>query len=388
MMEPAHSPTPPGTDETADTDDPFNTVSSLSNLEDLALDSDNIDTSTTTTSVPDNAARNGNATADAATVASGGEEAAVAADVDVDVDPWAVLAAAAGEEAPAPSPPSNNDDIATAVAISDQQPPITLAHAQGETFTMPTTNEGNDNHHQQQQQPSLAAQIQSSTANLSTALSTKIHEVDAATGLSTKVSTRARVVDEQYHITEKWSAFHTNVLKPTTSKTIEKTKEVSSTVKEKLNNNQGVKEGWGSIKQRSAEMGITRKWASMTTVVGSKWNETSSKVGESVEHWKEEQERKKAMANAHEGRVAENGERGAGAGGGLQKIDLEGTKEKVVESWTGGVNWVSQRIQNSKLNSEAERSHQWQRPATGPSDTELKSLDTDGLPTSFRKDEQ
>jgi len=383
-MQPAHSPTPPGTDEVVDLDDPFNTMSSSSNLEDLVLDSDNID--------ENDAANNAaiSTAADAATVAAGeGEESAVAADVD----PWAVLAAAAGEEAPAPTPPSDNNDgivtppaVATAVAITDRQPPITLAHAQGETFTMPTTNEGNDNQQQQQQHPSLAAQIQSSTANLSTVLSTKIHEVDAATGISTKVSTRARVVDEQYHITEKWSAFHTNVLKPTTSKTIEKTKEVSSTVKEKLNNNQGVKEGWGSIKQRSAEMGITRKWASMTTVVGSKWNETSSKVGESVEHWKEEQERKKAMANANEGGVPQNGERG---GGGLQKIDLEGTKEKVVESWTGGVNWVSQRIQNSKLSSEVERSQQWQRPATtGPSDAEFKRLDKDGLPTSFRKDEQ
>mmetsp|Transcript_15852 Transcript_15852/g.28524 ORF Transcript_15852/g.28524 Transcript_15852/m.28524 type:complete len:383 (+) Transcript_15852:53-1201(+) len=382
MMEPAHSPTPPGTDEVVDTDDPFSTMSSSSNLEDLVLDSDNVDENDVANNVSTTA------TADAATVAAGGEDAAVA----TDVDPWAVLAAAAGEEAPAPSPPStpsNDDDgavtppaVATAVAITDHQPPITLAHAQGETFTMPTANEGND---KQQPLPSLAAQIQSSTANLSTVLSTKIHEVDAATGLSTKVTTKARVVDEQYHITEKWSAFHTNVLKPTTTKTIEKTKVVSSTVKEKLNSNQGVKEGWGSIKQRSAEMGIAKKWTSMTTVVGSKWNETSSKVGESVEHWKEEQERKKSMANANEGGVAENGERGRA---GLQKIDLEGTKEKVVESWTGGVNWVSQRIQNSKLSSEVERSQQWQRPATGPPDAEFKRLDTDGLPTSFRKDEQ
>ncbi len=96
-------------------------------------------------------------------------------------------------------------------------------------------------------------------------------------------------------------------------------------------------------------------------------------MGGSVEQWKEEQERKRAAVNLEGG--------GGAAGGGGLPLDLEGTKEKVVESWTGGVNWVSQRLKDAKLSAEVDA------PPTGTlvPDGELRRLDTDGLPTSFRR---
>jgi len=297
-----------------------------------------------------------------------GNAAAVAAGGGEEQDPWAVLAAAAGEEAPAPSPPAppassppaDAVDGAVATAVAVEAPPVTVAHAEGETFAMPGANDDG--------KPSLVAQIQSSTADLSAVLSSKVQEIDAKTG----ISTRAKTVDEQYHITEKWSEFQNNVIKPTTAKTVERTKEVTAGVKEKVA--PPLAEGWGSIKQRSTEMGITQKWSSISSKVGSKWNETREQVGGSVEQWKEEQERKRAAVNLEGG--------GGAAGGGGLPLDLEGTKEKVVESWTGGVNWVSQRLRDAKLSAEVDA------PPTGAlvPDSELRRLDTDGLPTSFRRD--
>lgn len=299
-----------------------------------------------------------------------------------EADPWAVLAAAAGE-APPPLPstaPVETAPVETAVsattnAIADDQPTeavtttTALSHAEGETFSLSDLNTS-----QQQQQhpqpPSLAAQIQSSTANLSNALSTKIQDMNAKTGISTK----AHDIDTQYHLTEKFQKFQTDVLKPTTAKTVERTKEVSSSVKEKVG--PSVKEHWGSIKARSTEMGITQKWSSLSSKVGNKWQETSVQVGESVEHWKVEQEKKRALANANNG----NDNYGEATREQQQQQqqqfqqNLERSKEKVVESWTGGVSWVSQKIQAAKLQQQQSM------------DRETKRVDSDGLPSSFRKD--
>jgi len=339
-MQSTHSPVPPARKtvddgiismpSTEEFDDPFSNTMSSSNLDELALvGSDETD------------------------------NAVVAADQDSpddeeEADPWAVLAAAAGEEVPK-SPPSPTDDALAAVvaattpatiSVDAEQEPITqFAHAEGETFTM------SDNDNNATQPPSLAAQIQSSTANLSLTLTSKIQEVDAKTGISIK----ARGVDEQYHLSEKWT------------KTVEKTKEITGGVKEKVA--PSVKEHWGAIKNRSVEMGITQKWSSLSFATRSRWNETTEKVGESVQHFKEEHEKKKAVANS-------NGEEVGGVAG-LQP-QLEATKEKVVESWTGGVNWVSQRIQNAKFSSELDN------VAPG-ADKEMQRLDSDGLPSSFRK---
>eukprot|EP00571_Detonula_confervacea_P013901 CAMPEP_0172304198 /NCGR_PEP_ID=MMETSP1058-20130122/5632_1 /TAXON_ID=83371 /ORGANISM="Detonula confervacea, Strain CCMP 353" /LENGTH=326 /DNA_ID=CAMNT_0013015323 /DNA_START=11 /DNA_END=991 /DNA_ORIENTATION=+ len=298
-----------------------------------------------------------------------------------EADPWAVLAAAAGEEAPPPTPSTTHAETAVpaTTTLADHPPTATaatataLSHAEGETFTMADLN--NNNQHQQQQPPSLAAQIQSSTANLSSALTTKIQQVDAKTGISTK----AHTVDEKYHISEKWSHFQTDVLKPTTEKTRQKTKEVSTSVKEKVG--PSVKEHWGSIKQRSTEMGITQKWSSLSSKVGSKWHETSAQVGESVEHWKEEQEKKRALANSSNGNNNDyNGEAAREQQQQQFQQNLEGAKEKVVERWTGGVSWVSQRIQAAKQQSNGGLN------GGEFTDRETKRMDSDGLPSSFRRD--
>ena len=350
MMQSAHSPTPEsnGMPPTEEFDDPFKTTSS--NLDDLTLDSEH----------------NKNDNSDEA-------------------DPWAVLAAAAGEDAPPPAPAASESTPhtsaetavpATAVPPSTQHNIIettTLEHHEGETFSMPT-----------HEPPSLASQIRSSTANLTSTLSHKIQEVDTKTGISTKT----KELDDQYHISEKWSTFQTNVIIPTTTKTVEKTKEVSTSVKEKVA--PSVKEHWGSIKQRTTELGITEKWSSLSSKVGAKLNETK----ENVEHWKEEQEKKKALANSN---ISNGGE-----GGQQQMIkqpiineqqkeqiqqNIEATKEKVKEGWAGGMNWLSSRIQQV-------HAHQQQRQqgngvqdySAGNGGGGVSRMDSDGLPTSFRRD--
>lgn len=348
-------------------DDPYEAMSST-DLDDLALGGEG-DSSTN-----DNAA------------AAGAAPAAVAEEED----PWAVLAAAAGEEAPPPAAATVTADANTAyadaadtlstpgIAVEQQQRPPSLAHARGENFAVPSDSSSSG-------PPSLAAQIQSSTANLLPAIQTKIAEIDDRSG----ISTRAKTVDSQYRISEKWSDFQTNVWKPAVDGTVTKTKEVSGSVKEKVivPLAPSVKEGWGNIKQRTVEMGVAQKWSSVTSAVGSRWNETRESVGRDVGHWKEEQERKKAVANAqgnadYAGGNITNGE--AGIGGGMQmnaEQQLEGAKEKVVESWTGGVNWVSQRIKDAKLQHEQQVQEQQEQ-----SNREMSRLDSDGLPSSFRKD--
>lgn len=100
-----------------------------------------------------------------------------------EADPWAIMAKAAGEDAhptaassTAPAATNNNDASAEtavpAVSASSQGGEPTLTHAEGETFTMPGTEQQNNN---SQSGGSLADQIKG-----------KIQEVDAKTGISTK----------------------------------------------------------------------------------------------------------------------------------------------------------------------------------------------------------
>lgn len=358
MMQSAHSPTPPpnGMPATEEFDDPFPSAS----LDDLALN---------------NGDENNEGDKE-------GEGNAADAAANNEADPWAVLAAAAGEEAPTPAAaaPSPTTTTAAADATSPSEPSIapiettTLAHAEGETFTMPTTT--NDNN-----KPPLAA--------LSSAISSKIHEVDTNIGLSTKVrsideqyqisqklsdfneniSTKARSVDEQYHISQKLSEFNENVLKPTTAKTVEKTKEVSSSVKEKVGPT--VSEKWGSIKQRTVEIGVAQKWGEISSATSNKWSETK----DSIVHWREEQEKKKALTPV------------AGSGGGGGGLDLEVAKEKVVEGWTGGVTWVSQKIQDAKLQHQQQQQQGGgQMNGSSGGEREMNRLDSQGFPSSFQKD--
>mmetsp|Transcript_6901 Transcript_6901/g.17000 ORF Transcript_6901/g.17000 Transcript_6901/m.17000 type:complete len:354 (-) Transcript_6901:85-1146(-) len=352
MMRSAHSPVPPDSSNGIDNlenleeefDDPFGT-NMASDLDDLALNGDNDN------NAGDSGGGEATATATTTTTAAAGAG-------EEEADPWAVLAAAAGEEAPAPMPaPSNPPAPAAAAPAAVPAMAPSLAHAEGENFSMPQLH--------QQQPPSLAAQIQSSTANLSSVLNAKIQEVDSKTG----ISTRTKEIDEQYHLTEKWTDLRTV--------TAEKTKEVSASVKEKVG--PSVKEKWGSIQRKSTEMGIAQKWSSLSSVVGSKWSETKEKAGVSVEQWKEDQERKRAMANA--GASYNGGEGGGGQKKEQLQRELEVAKEKVVEGWTGGVNWVSQRIQEAKL--QQQQHHQQQQ---AKDNTAVTRLDSDGLPSSFRKD--
>ena len=349
-MQSAHSPTPEsnGMPTTEEFDDPFKTTSS--NLDDLTLDSEH------------NKNDNSNET-----------------------DPWAVLAAAAGEDAPAPvasesdsAPPTSAE---TAIPTTSVPPSTkhnivettTLEHHEGETFSMPTD--------QQNEPPSLASQIRSSTANLTSTLSHKIQEVDTKTGISTKT----KELNDQYHISEKWSTFQTNVIIPTTTKTVEKTKEVSTSVKEKVA--PSVKEHWGSIKQRSTELGVTEKWSSLSLKVGAKLNETKA----NVEHWKEEQEKKKALANSN---ISNGGE-------GQQQTtkqpiineqqkeqiqqNIEATKEKVKEGWTGGMNWLSSRIQQVHAHQQQQQQGNGVQDYSAGNGGGVSRMDSDGLPTSFRR---
>eukprot|EP00581_Thalassiosira_minuscula_P015328 CAMPEP_0183719612 /NCGR_PEP_ID=MMETSP0737-20130205/12467_1 /TAXON_ID=385413 /ORGANISM="Thalassiosira miniscula, Strain CCMP1093" /LENGTH=380 /DNA_ID=CAMNT_0025949333 /DNA_START=9 /DNA_END=1151 /DNA_ORIENTATION=+ len=362
----------------------FDTMSS-SNLEDLALTSEN---------ESENAEAAASAAAAAATTdAAAAPAAAPAANTaEEEADPWAVLAAAAGEEAPQPPPaatPANTSVIvADANAPPAEQPGAQLMHSEGETFAMPGAPNSSS-----QERPSFASQLQSSTANLSATLTTKLAEVNAKTGISTK----AKSVDEQYHLTEKWTSFKTDVIAPTTTRTVEKTKEVSTTAVEKTKEvSTSVKEKvaphWGAMRQRTTEIGIAQKWSSLSSVTKTKWNESKEKVGENIEHWKEEQERKKALANSGAGdAAAANGGAGGVGDPATEKLkkDLEATKEKVVESWTGGVNWVSQRIKDAKLSQELNNNGNANNSAaatTTSTDQSLNRLDSDGLPSSFRKD--
>lgn len=296
-----------------------------------------------------------------------------------DSDPWAVLAAAAGEGTSLDQSLSSaalpGDSTETTPAASSS---TMLTHAEGETFAMPdasTTSSSTTS-----SSPSILDQLRSSTTNL-------LNEVDAKTG----ISHRAKVVNDHFHISEKWTNFHTQVLQPTTIKTRE-------IVSEKLTPT--IKEHWGSIQQRTSEMGVKERMTNVSSAVGQTWQTTSARVG----HWREEQEMKRALANARNteslyGDATAGGEGTSSSSSASQgqhqfQQNLEGAKVKVVEGW----NWISQRIQETKLpprqQKQQEQPQQLQPSSGGEGEevgpnnrtSKMKHLDSDGLPSSFRKD--
>ena len=161
MMESAHSPTPNGDalnnmPPTEDFDDPFPSPP----LDDLVLSNN-----------------------EQPQLVGEGQNNKVGAS-EAESDPWAIMAKAAGEDAhptaasTAPAAATNNNDASAetavpAVSASSQGGEPTLTHAEGETFTMPGTEQQQNNN--SQSGGSLADQIKG-----------KIQEVDAKTGISTK----------------------------------------------------------------------------------------------------------------------------------------------------------------------------------------------------------
>jgi hypothetical protein len=295
-----------------------------------------------------------------------------------DDDPWAVLAAAAAGEGS--SSTSTDDEVATAAAADAA---MTLAHAEGETFAMPddavaaAANNNNNNPAARDHQTSsssssssLVDQLRSSTAHL-------FHEVDAKTG----ISTRARIVDDQFHISEKIHNFHGNVLLPATAKTVDKTKEI---VQEKIAPT--VREHWGAIQQRASELGVKERMTMVSSAVGQTWQETTSRVG----HWREEQEMRRALANANA--TTSSSLYGDAGGGSSQRQhhhqlpqNLDVAREKVVEGW----NWMSQRIVQGTAKFQQQHSSSGEGGEGVPVSrtTQMRHLDShDGLPSSFRKD--
>ena len=79
---------------------------------------------------------------------------------------------------------------------------------------------------------------------------------------------------------KKWSNFQSNVLKPTMAQTVERTIEVSANTREKVG--PIAREWWGSIRECSANIGITRVRGLLLSTVGSRWNETRDRMEESV----------------------------------------------------------------------------------------------------------
>ncbi|EED93359.1 predicted protein [Thalassiosira pseudonana CCMP1335] len=347
MMQSAHSPMP-----TQD-DDPIR--QSSSNMSELALDSENYTNASTTSAsaaTPPHAPSSNSPT------------------TDDNADPWAVLAAAAGT-----SPhPNNNDNTNTPPTITaTEQTQPSLSHAEGEVFSMPTTAE---------QQPTnglaaLGSQIQSSAATIGHVLSSKIREVDAKHGVSTKVQTTKHNLNEQYHISEKWNEFQTNVWTPVSTKTVEKTREVTQVVgervapmigglTEKIVGRAGKSadqvaperdgEGGVSLPPPNSEqhVDLRQRWGSVTSAVSTKWQSATAVVGE----WKEEHMKKMDQ---------EAGPRG-------DNQSLEVAKEKLA----GAKDWVSQKLVEA-----AER-----RGSGGGmemNEKETRRLDSDGIPSSFFK---
>jgi hypothetical protein len=69
--------------------------------------------------------------------------------------------------------------------------------------------------------------------------------------------------------------------------------------------------------------------------------------------------------------------------------NLDGAKEKVVEGW----NWLSQRIHETKLRQQQQQQPQPSSGGDGVEDvvpdnrnSEMRHMDSDGMPSSFRKD--
>lgn len=280
MMQSAHSsgdvPTPgsASNDDLFD-QDPFKTLSS-SNFDDLALDDDENDATNDKTKAGSDAV--GKLTNDEldeltkdipAVQINATNNSNAANNVGEEEDPWAVLAAAAGTSAPANIPTGAHAFPVTSSAatikadntsegtkdLSSAAPTTTsgatFTHAQGENFSIDTATpvENPTNPRLPPELAALTKNIQTSAAHLGSVISTKIKDVDERTEISAKVIPKVksnfenttRNIDEKIHVSEKWNEFKTNVWKPTTEKTLEKTREVTQTV------GPSVKEGWGAV---------------------------------------------------------------------------------------------------------------------------------------------
>lgn len=280
--------------------------------------------------------------------------AAVAADDDV--DPWAVLAAAAGEDAP-PPPPSPAVVVANDAETAAQ---ASLAHAEGEVFAMP----GLDS--------------RASAAPLLASIAARIHEVDEQVGISARV----RTLDDRYHIAERLAHLNDDVLRPAVAGTIERTREVVVVpVREKVA--PAVKEGWEVVRERAADANVGERWSSISAAASSVAAGTATKLVESVARLKEELDVKQALANA----TAGDDNDAAGRGSKWQELpNIGDAKDKVVEGWTGGVNWLQRRIQEARAQQVQQQNQQDYSGGGGGRDPALTRLDSYGLPSSFQRD--
>lgn len=137
-------------------------------------------------------------------------------DVGGEQDPWETLAAAAGET-PAASTPSTE--------------PISVSHAEGETFTMPEANA-----------PTQKNEFLTAMSNLGNVITAKAQEVDQQHHVSekwgnVKSATKQKTdeINDKYHVSEKWSNFTTSVTaKVDQVKEDPKTKEATDKVKRSL----------------------------------------------------------------------------------------------------------------------------------------------------------
>lgn len=135
----------------------------------------------------------------------------------VEQDSWATLAAAAGEEPPSSKNPSTE--------------PIAVSHAEGETFTMPETNA-----------PSQKNEFLTAMSNLGSVISAKAKEVDQQHHVSEKwgnvtAATKQKTgeINEKYHVSEKWSHLTKSVsVKVERVKEDPKTKDATENVKRSL----------------------------------------------------------------------------------------------------------------------------------------------------------
>mmetsp|Transcript_21542 Transcript_21542/g.30818 ORF Transcript_21542/g.30818 Transcript_21542/m.30818 type:complete len:188 (+) Transcript_21542:100-663(+) len=141
-------------------------------------------------------------------------------------DPWATLAAAAGEEVPAE---------ATAESESSSTPstePISVSHAEGETFTMPET----------AAPPSQKNEFLTAVSNLGSVISAKAQEVDQQHQVSEKLANvteatkkKTGEINDKYQVSEKWSNLTRTVsVKVEQVKENPKTQEATENVKKSL----------------------------------------------------------------------------------------------------------------------------------------------------------
>lgn len=135
-------------------------------------------------------------------------------------DPWATLAAAAGEE------PSTT----TATPSTE---PVSVSHAEGETFTMPDTNTNTT---------SKKDEFLTAVSNLGSVITAKAHEVDQQHHVSEKwgntvaaTKQKTDAINEKYQVSEKWGNLTRTVsVKVEKIKEDPKTKEATENVKKGL----------------------------------------------------------------------------------------------------------------------------------------------------------